>query len=292
MARRRVDLNNLFIEVYKAFPSSMAFREDIDLTNNIILPPDALEKLSRMSNFGDTKNPVLFRILNIELNIYTHCGVGEFTAERGSCYLPLNMFDKLCLEEGQKVNIRAITLQPGTFIKLQPHKTEFIQNPNPKAILEYNLRNYFCVTEGDTISVKFAKKIYKIDVIKCKPDKAIRTLNSDIEVDFAPPKDYKEEKKEQPIDNTKKFTGQSILKFNSKEDFPVKLSQEEIQKQITDKKFSGHHFRIDGKDITKNQAIKVIKKKMIEQENSESNYDPRKCRIPSNPRPEFRYVEL
>ena len=284
--RRQVDIRNLFIEVYKAFPASIMGREDIELSNSIILPSDALATLSLMKNFGDSKNPILFRILNIELNIYTHCGVAEFTAEKGTCYIPSNMFDRLCLQEGQQVNIRALPLKSGTFIKLQPHKTEFINNKNPKTILEYNLRNYFCVTEGDTISIKFGKKIYKIDVIQCKPDKAIRTLNCDIEVDFAPPKDYKEPEKSPQIGNITS----SNIKFNS-EKAPVKLTKEEIQKQITDKKFSGHFFRIDGKDISNNQAMKIIKGKK-EQQNNEENYDPRKCRIPSNPRPEFRYVEL
>ena len=282
---RQVDVNNLFIEVYQAFPASIMGREDIDLSNSIILPPSALQKISSLKNFGDNKNPVLFQILNIDLNIKTHCGVIEFTAQEGLCYLPSDMFDRLCLEEGQKINVRALSLPKGTFIKLQPHKTEFINNPNPKAILEYNLRNYFCVTEGDTISVKFAKKIYKIDVIECKPAKAIQTLNCDLVVDFAPPKDYKEP--ERPVN---KINNNSSIKFNSKEN-QVKLSPEEIQKQITDKKFSGHHFRMDGKDVTQNQAHKIIKAKK-EKESAEDNYDPRKCRIPSNPRPDFKYVEL
>ena len=285
--RRRININEIFIEVYKAFPAKMVFREDIELSNSIILPASALNVLSGMRNFNDSKNPILFRILNIELNISTHCGVAEFTAEEGTCYLPTNMFDKLCLMEGQQVNIRNADLKPGTFIKLQPHKTEFIENPNPKTILEYNLRNYFCVTEGDTISVKFGKKIYKIDVVQCKPNKAIRTLNTDIEVDFCPPKDYKEPPKAQPSNN---LSGSNI-KFNSNEKVMKKLTPEEIKKQIEDKKFSGHHFRMDGKEVTNTQVNKILKAKM-EQKNNEENYNPRNCRIPSNPRPCFKYVEL
>ena len=288
-ANQRVDINNIFIEVYKAYPAIMIGREDLDLTNNIILPPSALERLSKMKNFGDSSNPVVFHIVNIQLNIKTHCGVVEFTAEEGNCYIPSNMFDKLCLEEGNKVNIRAIDLKKGTFIKLQPHKTEFINNPNPKTILEYNLRNYFCVTEGDTISVRFGKKIYKIDVIECKPDKAIRTLNCDIEVDFAPPKDYKEPEKSVTQNVNSISDSVSSIKFNSDEK-QVKLTKEEIQKQITDKKFSGHHFRMDGKEVSKNQAMKIIQAR--KERNEEENYDPRKCRIESNPRPTFKYVEL
>ena len=283
----RIQIDNIFIEIYKAFPCSVMGREDIDLSNSIILPQTALQKLSSMKNFGDSKNPILFRILNIELNIFTHCGVAEFTAEEGTCYIPYNMFEKLCLIEGQTVNIRNIELKAGTFIKLKPHLTEFINNPNPKTILEYNLRNYFCVTEGDTISVKFGKKIYKIDIIQCKPNKAIRTLNCDIVVDFEAPKDYKEPVRQNITNNN----NNGSIKFNSNEKIYKKLTEEEIKKQIEDKKFSGHHFRIDGKNVTNTQIQKIMKTK-LENKNNEDNYNPRECRIISNPRPSFKYVEL
>ena len=283
----RIQIDNIFIEIYKAFPCSVMGRDDIDLSNSIILPQTALQKLSSMKNFGDSKNPILFRILNIELNIFTHCGVAEFTAEEGTCYIPYNMFEKLCLIEGQTVNIRNIELKAGTFIKLKPHLTEFINNPNPKTILEYNLRNYFCVTEGDTISVKFGKKIYKIDIIQCKPNKAIRTLNCDIVVDFEAPKDYKEPIRQNITNNN----NNGSIKFNSNEKIYKKLTEEEIKKQIEDKKFSGHHFRIDGKNVTNTQIQKILKTK-LENKNNEDNYNPRECRIISNPRPSFKYVEL
>jgi ubiquitin fusion degradation protein 1 len=286
--RRNIQIDNIFIEIYRAYPASLMLRDDIELSNSIILPQSALNKLSLMRNFGDPKNPVLFRILNIELNISTHCGVAEFTAEEGTCYIPSNMFERLCLMEGQNINVRNVVLKPGTFIKLQPHLTEFINNPNPKTILEYNLRNYFCVSEGDTISVKFGNKIYKIDIVECKPTKAIRTLNCDIVVDFAPPKDYKEPPKPnvKPISST----SGSII-FNSNEKVFKKLTDEEIKKQIEDKKFSGHHFRIDGKNVTNTQGQKIMKAK-LENKKNEDNYNPRECRIISNPRPSFKYVEL
>ena len=284
---RRINVNEIFIEVYKAFPASIMGREDIDLSNSIILPASALGVLSSMRNFKDSKNPLLFRILNIELNMATHCGVAEFTAQEGTCYLPSNMFERLCLMEGQQVNIRNVDLKEGKFIKLQPHLTEFINNPNPKTILEYNLRNYFCVTEGDTISVKFSKKIYKLDIVQCKPAKAIRTLNTDIEVDFCPPKDYKEEPRNN--DSFRK-TGSGSIKFNSNEKVVKPLTKEEIKKQIEDKKFSGHHFRMDGKEVTNVQLNKIMKAK--QEKNNEENYNPRDCRIISNPRPSFKYVEL
>ena len=193
----KITLDDIFIEVYKAFPSSIMGREDIDFSNNIILPPSALKKLSSMKNFGDSRNPILFRILNIDLNIMTHCGVAEFTSEEDICYLPTNIFERLCLMEGQTINLRNVELRPGYFIKIQPHLTEFGNNLNLaiSGVSGEILKNYFCVTEGDTISIKIGNKIYNLDIIECKPARAIRTLNSDIEIDYAPPKDSKNKTK-------------------------------------------------------------------------------------------------
>ena len=50
-------------------------------------------------------------------------------------------------------------------------------------------------------------------------------------------------------------------------------------------------MRIDGKEATNIQAQKIIQAKK-EKKNNEENYDPRKCRIPSNPRPEFKFIKL
>jgi formylmethanofuran dehydrogenase subunit D len=286
MIRRQVVADRIFIDVYKAYPATKLGRDDINFSNSIILPPSALDQLSTKGIFDKSKNPITFKILNIELNLSTYCGVFEFTAEEGICYIPSNMFEKLCLMEGQTVNIRNVELKPGTFIKLQPHLTEFINNQNPKTILEYNLRNYFCVTEGDTISVKFRNKIYKIDIVQCKPAKAIRTLNCDIEVDFDPPKDYKE-----PTIVNNSIKGKGSIRFKS-DDIPVKeMTEEEKRKQIEDKKFCGHHFRMDGKNVTNTQVKKIMQAK-LENKNNEENYNPRECRIITNPRPCFKYVEL
>ena len=55
--RQVPDINNLFIEVYRAFPAAVMGRGDIDATNNIILPSSALGKLSIMKDFGNNKSP-------------------------------------------------------------------------------------------------------------------------------------------------------------------------------------------------------------------------------------------
>ena len=299
---RIIDMRDIFIESYRAYPiEKKGQRDDIEYSNNIILPPSALQKLSLNFEHNITKNPFLFSILNIDFNIFTHCGVAEFTAEEGICYIPSNLFDRLHLEEGQKVNIRKKELRPGTYIKVQPHKTEFTNNPNAKTILEYNLRNYFCLTKGDTISLKFKNENYKIDIIECKPENQIRILNCNLEIDFEEAKDFKEYQKKNNIkkeditssniihlekitDNSINLSGSKII-FNS-EPIPIKLTEEEKKNQILEKKFSGHNITIDGKEERKIINVKE------EEQNKEDNYDSRKCRISSGERPEFKNVEL
>ena len=77
-------------------------------------------------------------------------------------------------------------------MKVQPHKEEFIRLPDPRAILEVELRNFICITKGDTIRVTYQNKSYDLDVLEVKPKSTyncICTINTDIEVDFAPPLD-------------------------------------------------------------------------------------------------------
>ena len=84
------------------------------------------------------------------------------------------------------------TLPLGRFVRIQPHRTEFIDLPNPKTVLENSLRNYACLTKGETIQVTFNQKEYFINILECKPADAISTIETDMEVDFAPPLDYEE----------------------------------------------------------------------------------------------------
>lgn len=79
------------------------------------------------------------------------------------------------------------------FIKLRPHKTKFIELDNPKAVLEYQLRNFTCLHEGDTITIQTFSGKFEIDILEIKPKnnyEAICIINTDVQVDFAPPLDY------------------------------------------------------------------------------------------------------
>lgn len=152
----------------------------------------------------------------------------------------------LGLSEGDQVSIEYTKLKKGTFVKIQPHETAFIDLPNPRAVLENALRNYLCLTKGDSIVVEFAKKRYAIDIVETKPDDAIMTLQTDLQVDFAPPKDYREE----PV--LKKEPSLTFGKENKKQDVPTSVG-----------------YTLNGKKV----------EEKIAQKSESEEYDPRKHRI-------------
>ncbi|KAF5951462.1 hypothetical protein HYC85_009406 [Camellia sinensis] len=163
----------------------------IENGDKIIMPPSALDRLASLH----IDYPMLFELHNAATERMSHCGVLEFIAEEGMIYMPYWMMENLLLQEGDIVRVKNVTLPKGTYVKLQPHTKDFLDISNPKAILETTLRNFSCLTTGDSIMVAYNNKKYYIDIIETKPSNAISIIETDCEVDFAPPLDYKEPEK-------------------------------------------------------------------------------------------------
>lgn len=129
-----------------------------------------------------------------------HCGVLEFTAEEGKCYAPSWMMRQIGIDEGGLVEVANVTLPLGTYIKVQPHSSAFIDNiSNHRAVLEYVLKNYAALTVGDNIVFNYNKRDYVLSVNEVKPDSAsnnhaISVVETNIQIDFDPPKDTLSEK--------------------------------------------------------------------------------------------------
>ena len=102
------------------------------------------------------------------------------------------MMQNLLLREGDIVRFRSISLPKGTYVKLRPHTSDFLDISNPKAVLEMTLRSYSCLTKGDVVLVSYNNKRYFIDIVEVQPGDAVTIIETDCEVDFAPPLDYKE----------------------------------------------------------------------------------------------------
>jgi len=179
-----------FDHQYQAFPVSFIGKEELEKGNKIILPQSALDHLARLN----ISYPMLFEITNPNPNASrrTHCGVQEFIAEEGTCYLPYWMLCNLLLQEGDLVRVTNTSLPKGSFVKLQPISSDFLDIHNPRAVLENSLRNFATLTVGDCIVIDYNQKKFEIEIVECKPANAISIIEADVNVDFAPPKDYKE----------------------------------------------------------------------------------------------------
>uniref|UniRef100_A0A4X1UTN6 Ubiquitin recognition factor in ER-associated degradation protein 1 n=1 Tax=Sus scrofa TaxID=9823 RepID=A0A4X1UTN6_PIG len=124
--------------------------------------------------------PMLFKLTNKNSDRMTHCGVLEFVADEGICYLPHWMMQNLLLEEGGLVQVESVNLQVATYSKFQPQSPDFLDITNPKAVLENALRNFACLTTGDVIAINYNEKIYELRVMETKPDKAVSIIECDM----------------------------------------------------------------------------------------------------------------
>ncbi|XP_047328578.1 ubiquitin recognition factor in ER-associated degradation protein 1-like isoform X2 [Impatiens glandulifera] len=177
-----------FEQTYRCYPASFIDKPQIENGDKIIMPPSALDRLASLH----IDYPMLFELRNAATERVSHCGVLEFVAEEGMVYMPYWMMENLLLQEGDIIRVKNVTLPKGTYVKLQPHTKDFLDISNPKAILETTLRNFSCLSTGDSIMVAYNNKKYYIDIVEAKPSHAITIIETDCEVDFAPPLDYKE----------------------------------------------------------------------------------------------------
>ncbi|XP_075216022.1 ubiquitin fusion-degradation 1-like [Lycorma delicatula] len=167
-------------------------REDVERGGKIIMPPSALDHLTRLN----ISFPMLFKLTNVKTSRVTHCGVLEFIADEGKVYLPYWMMHNLLLEEGNLIQIENVSLPVATFSKFQPQSSDFLDITNPKAVLENSLRNFACLTTGDIIAINYNKKVYELCVLETQPGNAVTIIECDMNVEFASPVGYQEEKKE------------------------------------------------------------------------------------------------
>ena len=97
------------------------------------------------------------------------------------------MMQNLRLVEGDVLRVKNAQLPKGTYVKLQPQTSDFLNISNPKAVLETCLRNYTCLTVNDTFMIEYNNKRYFIDVIEAKPADGVCVVETD-SADFAAPR--------------------------------------------------------------------------------------------------------
>ncbi|KAG4961368.1 hypothetical protein JHK87_038001 [Glycine soja] len=160
------------------------------------------------------------------------------------CY-PVSFIEKPDLEKGDK-----IIMPPSALDRLDDGKYASprgrhckSENCHPcKRNLRATLRSYSCLTAGDTIMVPYNNKKYYIDIVETIPSPAVHIIETDCEVDFAPPLDYKEpEKQAKPVvfDRKQPEVYDYILCISVEDEPPAKIAR------LTPFTGSGRH--LDGK---------------------------------------------
>ncbi len=185
-----MELTQLTCFSYACSSQPEELTQRVKYSNKILLPPSILYQLNQTDNMDQT---LFFKVINKENNFGQVCGVQEFSSPPGVVHVPYHIMEGLGLKEGSVVNIELCTPPDGSYIKLQPHLTEFINLPDPKALLEKALSvNYPVVTEGHTITIHNEEnnKVYHIDIVKTEPSPIIKIIDVNINVDFDPPLDY------------------------------------------------------------------------------------------------------
>ena len=172
--------NSVFMHSYKVYSPAFIGKPEVNKGNKIILPTSALNELARLK----ISYPMTFMISNPQIQKKSYCGVLEFSAEEGTCHLPVWLMHNLFLDEGSEIILRNVNLSKGTYMKIQPHETAFIDLPDPKAILERELTNYACVFKGDTINIQYLDRDYAINIVECKPNDQLCVIEADINLEF------------------------------------------------------------------------------------------------------------
>ncbi|KAK1367377.1 hypothetical protein POM88_042938 [Heracleum sosnowskyi] len=163
--------------------------------NKIIMPSKALDAVISLRDV--IEYPVAVKIINPLVDKFTHCGVLEFSGEEeGNVYLPKWVMNCLLVQEGQLINLEYAALSKGTFLKIQPHSTKFLMNlSDRREAMERILKDFPCVTAGDTLKVTHENQSYFINIVQARPKKAVSLSEIDCEIEFTQSLDHEEPKK-------------------------------------------------------------------------------------------------
>ena len=78
--------------------------------------------------------------------------------------------DNMHLNEGDVIYLRSASILKGSYVKLQPQTSDFIQISNPKAVLERSLGAFSALTKGETFRILYNKKKYDIGVVEVRTE--------------------------------------------------------------------------------------------------------------------------
>jgi len=168
-------------------------RTDLENGGKILLPQSVLEELTQydqertMTFVPENVPSVMIFELSTDRARRSYAGVEEFTAPEGQICVPQWMLSNLNAVSGNLLHVRRVSLPRGTFVRLQPHTSDFLLLNDTKAMLEWVLPKFVALTVGDTIVIPYRDKKYIFNVLELRPAKAVYIIDSEMNAEFAPP---------------------------------------------------------------------------------------------------------
>ncbi len=248
----------IFEERYCVYSMAFGGRANLEDGDKILLPPSALDALARMN----VEYPMLFELTNGPQQRKTHCGVLEFSAEEGRCYIPFWMMQNLLIGEGSLIGVKNVSLEKAAFVKFRAQSVDFIEISNPRSVLEKTLRKFTCVTVGDVICIPYLDKKYYLEIREVVPNGAASIIETDCNVDFDEPLGYKESKYAQY--ESKAAASESQISAQPIQPRALQKAKLEVENKADSKPafvpFAGSGQRIDGKAVTASSSSSTVGK--------------------------------
>lgn len=262
-----------FEDFFRCYPIKMmkdaGSKDTANYGGKIFLPPSALHKLTMLN----IRYPMLFKISSKNTGKFTHSGVLEFTADEGRCYLPDWMMSTIGISAGHIVKIETTDLGQGTYVKLEPQSTDFLEISDPKAVLENALRNFTTLTVDDIIELNYNNHIYKIKILEVKPESnlgGICVIETDLVTEFAPPVGYVEpdyEKIKEENEKKKREQALSAPSLKGKGSMATQINYADMLKDTANEvfnKFQGGGSRLSGKKIQQQETTQEVETKELD----------------------------
>lgn len=165
-------------------------KKEIMFGGKVILPESALQRMSAIHNLP---SPIIVRINSPFGQASVTCGCISFDGNRGEVVVPVWMFKQLMVNDSDFVIVNALTstMAVGQSVTVQPQDSSFFDISNSRPVLEYSLRNFDCLTEGDMLQIYYIDQIYDVLVVSTQPARQILIVNCDLNVEFREPKEVK-----------------------------------------------------------------------------------------------------
>lgn len=180
--------NNSFKVEFKCYSVSNLYLEkkktekevrDIELSDRIILPQKALDRLVRFN----IQSPYYFKIIATKSGLIKYGGISGYSNDNRNIYMPSQMMKELYLQDGDKVLLTSVHLKNGEFVKFKCD-VSFSKLPDPLVILMHKVKKLHTFKKGDIIPIDFVDQHFDLEITELQPEDVVSIVDTNIKISF------------------------------------------------------------------------------------------------------------